>query len=426
MNYQETIQYIYNRMPLFQMVGKAAYKEGLESMVAFDEKLGNPHRSFRCIHVGGTNGKGSTSHTVASILQSAGYKVGLFTSPHLKDFRERIRVNGEMVPEQYVIDFVEKYKDYFDVIYPSFFEVNVAMAFDYFRQEKVDYAVVEVGLGGRLDSTNIITPILSVITNISLDHVNILGDTELKIAKEKAGIIKEGIPVVIGEAEGEIKELFEKVAAERHADIHFAEEHKAVWHHERVDEDGTPLQGFEIDGTMVETPLLGIYQAKNMATVKCVVSELRKLGLGITWKAEEEGFRRTIAQTHLLGRWQRIGEHPTVVCDTGHNVGGIQYVAQQLSQTPHKSLHIVFGMVGDKDVSHVLDLLPKDAHYYFTRASIKRAMDEHTLCQMGTDRGLKGESYPTVREALKEAKKRATPDDLIYVGGSTYVVAEII
>lgn len=426
MNYQETIQYIYNRMPLFQMVGKAAYKEGLESMVAFDEKLGNPHRSFRCIHVGGTNGKGSTSHTVASILQSAGYKVGLFTSPHLKDFRERIRVNGEMVPEQYVIDFVEKYKDYFDVIYPSFFEVNVAMAFDYFRQEKVDYAVVEVGLGGRLDSTNIITPILSVITNISLDHVNILGDTELKIAKEKAGIIKEGIPVVIGEAEGEIKELFEKVAAERHADIHFAEEHKAVWHHERVDEDGTPLQGFEIDGTMVETPLLGIYQAKNMATVKCVVSELRKLGLGITWKAEEEGFRRTIAQTHLLGRWQRIGEHPTVVCDTGHNVGGIQYVAQQLSQTPHKSLHIVFGMVGDKDVSHVLDLLPKDAHYYFTRASIKRAMDEHTLYQMGTDRGLKGESYPTVREALTEAKKRATPDDLIYVGGSTYVVAEII
>lgn len=408
------------------MVGKAAYKEGLESMVAFDEKLGNPHRSFRCIHVGGTNGKGSTSHTVASILQSAGYKVGLFTSPHLKDFRERIRVNGEMVPEQYVIDFVEKYKDYFDVIYPSFFEVNVAMAFDYFRQEKVDYAVVEVGLGGRLDSTNIITPILSVITNISLDHVNILGDTELKIAKEKAGIIKEGIPVVIGEAEGEIKELFEKVAAERHADIHFAEEHKAVWHHERVDEDGTPLQGFEIDGTMVETPLLGIYQAKNMATVKCVVSELRKLGLGITWKAEEEGFRRTIAQTHLLGRWQRIGEHPTVVCDTGHNVGGIQYVAQQLSQTPHKSLHIVFGMVGDKDVSHVLDLLPKDAHYYFTRASIKRAMDEHTLYQMGTDRGLKGESYPTVREALTEAKKRATPDDLIYVGGSTYVVAEII
>lgn len=426
MNYADTLTYIYNRMPLFQMVGKSAYKEGLESMQAFDDRLGNPHHSFKCIHVGGTNGKGSTSHTLASILQSAGYKVGLFTSPHLKDFRERIRVNGEVVPKQFVIDFVEKHKAFFDVIYPSFFEVNVAMAFDYFRQEKVDYAVIEVGLGGRLDSTNIISPILSVITNISLDHTNILGDTELKIAKEKAGIIKEKTPIVIGEAEGEIKALFQSVADEKHAPIFYAEEHKAEWTHNRTDEDGTPLQGFAINGDVIETPLLGNYQAKNMATIKCAVERLRELGLKISKKAEWEGFRKTVSQTHLLGRWQIIGKNPTIVCDTGHNVGGIQYIVKQLAATPHKALHIVFGMVGDKDVSHVLDLLPKEAHYYFTRASIHRALDEKTLFGMGQERGLQGESYPTVAEALTAAKNNADAEDLIYVGGSTYVVAEII
>lgn len=426
MNYADTLTYIYNRMPLFQMVGKSAYKEGLESMQAFDDRLGNPHHSFKCIHVGGTNGKGSTSHTLASILQSAGYKVGLFTSPHLKDFRERIRVNGEVVPKQFVIDFVEKHKAFFDVIYPSFFEVNVAMAFDYFRQEKVDYAVIEVGLGGRLDSTNIISPILSVITNISLDHTNILGDTELKIAKEKAGIIKEKTPIVIGEAEGEIKALFQSVADEKHAPIFYAEEHKAEWTHNRTDEDGTPLQGFAINGDIIETPLLGNYQAKNMATIKCAVERLRELGLKISKKAEWEGFRKTVSQTHLLGRWQIIGKNPTIVCDTGHNVGGIQYIVKQLAATPHKALHIVFGMVGDKDVSHVLDLLPKEAHYYFTRASIHRALDEKTLFGMGQERGLLGESYPTVAEALTAAKNNADAEDLIYIGGSTYVVAEII
>ncbi len=426
MNYADTLTYIYNRMPLFQMVGKSAYKEGLESMQAFDNRLGNPHRSFKCIHVGGTNGKGSTSHTLASILQSAGYKVGLFTSPHLKDFRERIRVNGEVVPEQFVIDFVEKHKAFFDIIYPSFFEVNVAMAFDYFRQEKIDYAVVEVGLGGRLDSTNIISPILSVITNISLDHTNILGNTVLEIAKEKAGIIKENTPIVIGEAEGEIKNLFQTIAEKKQAPIFFAEDNNAKWTHNRIDKDGTPLQGFSIDGDVIETPLMGNYQAKNMATVKCAVDRLRQLGLNISKKAEWEGFQKTISQTHLLGRWQIIGKNPTIVCDTGHNVGGIQYIVKQLSATPHKALHIVFGMVGDKDVSHVLDLLPKEAHYYFTRANIHRALDEKKLCEMGKERSLQGNSYPTVSEALEIAKRNANEDDLIYIGGSTYVVAEII
>ncbi len=426
MNYADTLTYIYNRMPMFQMVGKSAYKEGLESMQAFDDRLGNPHRLFKCIHVGGTNGKGSTSHTLASILQSAGYKVGLFTSPHLKDFRERIRVNGEVVPEQFVIDFVEKHKAFFDIIYPSFFEVNVAMAFDYFRQEKVDYAVVEVGLGGRLDSTNIINPILSIITNISLDHTNILGNTELEIAKEKAGIIKENTPIVIGEAEGEIKTLFQTIAEKKNAPIFFAENNKAEWTHNRTDSDGTPLQGFSIDGDVIETPLMGNYQAKNMATVKCAVERLRQLGLNISKKAEWEGFQKTISQTHLLGRWQIIGKNPTIVCDTGHNVGGIQYIVNQLAATPHKALHIVFGMVGDKDVSHVLDLLPKEAHYYFTRATIHRALDEKKLCEMGNERNLQGNSYPTVSEAVEAAKRNADEEDLIYIGGSTYVVAEII
>ncbi len=425
MDYRETLEFIYNRMPLFQMVGSSAYKEGLDSMMAFDERLGNPHKSFRTVHIGGTNGKGSTSHTLASVLQSAGYKVGLFTSPHLKDFRERIRVNGEMVPEQFVIDFVERHKDFFDVVFPSFFEVNVAMAFDYFRQEQVDCAVVEVGLGGRLDSTNIITPVLSVITNISLDHTNILGNTELEIAREKAGIIKENVPVVIGESDGEIRTLFRQTAFEKHSPIYFADEQVVAALGERLEGD-TLRQAFSVDEVELETPLLGIYQAKNMATVHCAVCRLRELGFNISLEEEKKGVRDTISQTHLLGRWQKIGENPTVVCDTGHNVGGIQYVVRQLAQTPHNQLHIVFGMVGDKDISHVLDLLPRDATYYFTRAGIKRAMDEHRLKAMGNEKGLMGECYPTVNEALAAARRAASPDDFIYVGGSTYVVAEVI
>jgi dihydrofolate synthase/folylpolyglutamate synthase len=420
--YQETIEYMYARIPLFQMVGSAAYKEGLESMMDFDERLGHPHRSFRCIHVGGTNGKGSTSHTIASILQSSGLKVGLFTSPHLKDFRERIRVNGEVVPEQFVIDFVAKHKSFIEEAFPSFFEVCVAMAFDYFRQEAVDVAVVEVGLGGRLDSTNIISPELCVITNISIDHTNILGETELHIAKEKSGIIKEGVPVVIGEAVGEIRALFESVAAENNAPIYFADEYEV----EELPDKDSMLMKLKVDGEVVETPLGGIYQRHNMATVKCSVRRLRELGYAISEEVEQEGYRKTIEQTHLLGRWQKIGENPTIICDTGHNVGGVQYVVEQLRKTPHEHLHIVFGMVGDKDVSNVLELLPKEATYYFTKAGIKRAMDEKRLKSLAEEKGLRGESYRTVNEALLAAKKNSVDGDLIYVGGSTYIVAEVI
>ena len=425
MNYAETLEFIYNRLPLFQMVGSSAYKVGLDSMIAFDNRLGNPHKSFKCIHVGGTNGKGSSSHTLASILQSAGYKVGLFTSPHLKDFRERIRVNGEMIPEDFVIEFVEKHKDFFDEVYPSFFEVNFAMAMDYFRAEHVDVAVIEVGLGGRLDSTNIITPELCVITNISLDHINILGNTEEAIAREKSGIIKKDIPVVIGEAEGEVRKIFEEKANSVGAPITFADEIESSWAG-FSEENGTPYQTIHVGKEYICTPLLGNYQVKNMRTVRVAIDQLRHIGYSISDEAMQDGVKKTIEQTHLLGRWQILGKNPYTVCDTGHNVGGIQYVVEQLRRTPHNRLHIVFGMVGDKDVTHVLQLLPKEATYYFTRASIKRAMEETKMKQLAEEQGLTGECYPTVKDALAAAKATAREDDLIYIGGSTYVVAEIL
>lgn len=425
MTYAETIDYIFSRMPSFQAVGSSGYKAGIDSMKEMDAYFGHPHESFRTIHVGGTNGKGSVSHTLASILQSAGYKVGLFTSPHLRDFRERIRVDGEMVPEEYVIDFVEKHRALIEKVCPSFFEVNVAMAFDYFRQEQIDVAVVEVGLGGRLDSTNIITPDLSVITNISMDHMNLLGDTLEKIAYEKAGIIKQGIPVVIGEAEGSVKKVFQDKAEEVNTPIYYADQQSC----EFIGMEASykqPYQLFRIDDEMVRTPLLGIYQQKNMATALRAVKELRHLGYKISQEAMRHGFEHTIDQTHLMGRWQRLKETPYVVCDTGHNVGGIQYVVKQLTSISCQNLRIVFGMVGDKDVSHVLELLPKDAIYYFTRASIKRAMPEDKLKDLAEQKGLKGGTYPTVEKAYQAALNDADDNDVIYIGGSTYVVAEII
>lgn len=426
MNYAETVEYIYNRMPLFQMVGKSGYKEGLDSMIALDNKLGNPHKKFKCIHIGGTNGKGSCSHTIASLLQEAGFKVGLFTSPHLKDFRERIRVNGEMIPQQFVIEFIEKHQAFFDEIYPSFFEVSFGMAMDFFAKEEIDYAVIEVGLGGRLDSTNIITPILSVITNISLDHMNILGDTELDIAREKAGIIKQAIPVVIGESKGEIREIFRNRAMEMNAPIFFADETKA----EKIREElvgKTPYQIFKIGEFNTPTPLMGDYQQKNMTTCRIAIDAIRTIEkLNLSETTIQAGFRNVVKNTHLLGRWQILSDCPYTVCDTGHNIGGIQYVAKQLENTPHERLHIVFGMVGDKDVSHVLELLPKDATYYFTRASIKRAMEEDKLQGLAAQKGLKGDRYPTVKDALLAAQKNAGLNDIIYIGGSTYVVAEIL
>ncbi len=322
MNYSETLNYIYERLPLFQIVGVSAYKTGIESMQAFDDYLGNPHRFFPTIHVGGTNGKGSTAHTIASVLQASGYKTGLFTSPHLKDFRERIRVNGTPVSEEFVVRFVEKHKGMFDVLFPSFFEVNVAMAFEYFKQEKVDAAVVEVGLGGRLDSTNIITPKLSVITNISFDHTNILGNTLPLIAQEKAGIIKPGVPVVIGEADGEIRSIFEKNASEKKSPLLFAGSLLCdSLGTEMI--NGIPVQSFGIDGNIIHTPLLGIYQKKNMRTAWKAVETMQSVGFNLTQESIREGFLRVIELTGLQGRWQKLQDSPTIICDTGHNEAGI-------------------------------------------------------------------------------------------------------
>ena len=408
MNYKDTLDYLYNSAPLFQQIGAGAYKEGLENTWALDEHFGHPHRSFRSIHIAGTNGKGSCSHTLAAILQEAGYKVGLYTSPHLIDFRERIRVNGQPVPEAYVIRFVEEERAFFEPLHPSFFELTTAMAFRYFAEEKVDVAVVEVGLGGRLDCTNIIRPDLCIITNISLDHVQFLGDTLEKIAGEKAGIIKSGIPVVIGETTPETRPVFQKKAEEVGAPIHFAEEEVKEVH---------PDWEYE---------LKGLYQEKNRRTLWVALPLLQEAGYRISEADIREGFAHVVELTGLMGRWQKLQEHPTVVCDTGHNVGGIQYIAEQLRRQVFRRLHIVIGMVNDKDVRGVLALLPREATYYFTQASVKRALPAGQLARLAAEAGLQGTCYPDVPSAVRAAQKESLPEDFIFVGGSSFIVADLL
>ena len=408
MDYQATLDYLYNSAPLFQQVGSGAYKEGLANTWALDEHLGHPHRSYRTIHIAGTNGKGSCSHTLAAILQEAGYRVGLYTSPHLLDFRERIRVNGQPVPEEYVIRFVEEERAFFEPLHPSFFELTTAMAFRYFADAGVDVAVVEVGLGGRLDCTNIIRPDLCIITNISLDHVQFLGDTLAKIAGEKAGIIKPGIPVVIGEATPETRPVFARRAEETGAPIHFAEE-EAVR-----------------DYPDMEFELKGLYQAKNRRTLLAALPLLQEAGYRIREEHIRNGFARVTELTGLMGRWQKLQEHPMLVCDTGHNVGGIQYIAEQLRRQVCRQLHIVIGMVNDKDVRGVLALLPREAVYYFTQASVKRALPADQLARLAGEAGLQGEVYPDVPSAVRAAQEKSLPEDFIFVGGSTFIVADLL
>ena len=408
MDYQATLDYLYNSAPLFQQVGAGAYKEGLANTWALDEHLGHPHRSYRTIHIAGTNGKGSCSHTLAAILQEAGYRVGLYTSPHLLDFRERIRVNGQPVPEEYVIRFVEEERAFFEPLHPSFFELTTAMAFRYFADAGVDVAVVEVGLGGRLDCTNIIRPDLCIITNISLDHVQFLGDTLAKIAGEKAGIIKPGIPVVIGEATPETRPVFARRAEETGAPIHFAEE-EAVR-----------------DYPDMEFELKGLYQAKNRRTLLAALPLLQEAGYRIREEHIRNGFARVTELTGLMGRWQKLQEHPMLVCDTGHNVGGIQYIAEQLRRQTCRQLHIVIGMVNDKDVRGALALLPHEAVYYFTQASVKRALPAEQLARLAAEAGLEGEVYPDVSSAVRAAQEKSLPEDFIFVGGSTFIVADLL
>jgi dihydrofolate synthase / folylpolyglutamate synthase len=431
LDYSDTLEYLFSRLPMFQRIGPAAYKDNLDNTILLDDLYGNPHRKFKSIHVAGTNGKGSVAHMLAAVFQAAGYKTGLYTSPHLKDFRERIRINGEMISEEDVYDWVENYKINNELwkIDPSFFELTVAMAFDYFARQAVDVAIVETGLGGRLDSTNIISPELSIITNIGLDHTALLGDTVEKIAAEKAGIIKAGIPVVVGTTQAEAKKVFDEVAALKLAPLFFADKKIKVTY-ALTDFDGNQLLTVEKEGKklfpQVKLDLKGMYQQKNVAAVLKSVDLLRQMDWEISDESLLKGLANVKKMTGLMGRWQILGYNPLLVCDTAHNAEGISEVVYQMQQTPHEKLHIVLGVVKDKDPGNLLGLLPADAEYYFTRADIPRAMDEKELAKMAQRFGLKGITFPTVEKAYDTARKRAGKNDMVFVGGSTFVVAEIL
>lgn len=428
MNYQQTTQYLFSQLPMYQRVGKAAYKADLNNTHALDEHFSHPHRQFRTIHIAGTNGKGSTSHMLCSILMEAGYKVGLYTSPHLIDFRERIRVNGKPIAEKDVIAFVADNKGIFERIRPSFFEMTVALAFKYFADEKVDVAVIEVGLGGRLDSTNIINPDLSVITNIGLDHTDLLGDTLQKIATEKAGIIKPSTPVVVSEQQLEVTSIFEAVAKTNNAPIIFADNKFRA-------ENPTVNNGYQTitvrsiadsSKRIFSLDLMGSYQTRNVVGVLAATDQLQLIGYKVSQKDIEQGLQKVVDNTGLMGRWQIIDREPLTICDTGHNVDGITHIVNQIKSTPYNKLHIVFGMVGDKNIDGVLQLLPKDATYYFTRPSIPRALDEAQLAHRATHFDLQGSVFPDVKSAIVAARKTANPNDLVFVGGSTFTVADAL
>ena len=433
MDYKETCNYLFTQTPMFEKQGVGGYKEGLENTLALDEHFGHPHKNFRSIHIAGTNGKGSCAHTIAAILQQCGYKVGLYTSPHLVDFRERIRINGQPIPENYVVNFVEKEREFFEPLNPTFFELTTALAFQYFREMQIDIAVIEVGLGGRLDCTNIITPILSVITNISLDHTQLLGNSLEQIAMEKAGIIKNGVPVVIGEALPETRPIFEAIAEENKAPIIFAEDQPEVLHAEL--QSMNMLYSTRSYGK-ITGELCGLYQEKNANTILWAIRELEDAGYmyrftnnskSLTKGREvKAGFKNVCEITGLKGRWQVVSKNPTTVCDTGHNTAGWQYLSQQLSQVKCKNMYIVFGVVEDKDVDGIMALLPKSATYFFTKANNQRAVSEHVLHMMGQQLGLTGSTYPSVVEAYQAAKSKAESDDFVFIGGSSYVVAEFL
>ncbi|MBN2636399.1 MAG: bifunctional folylpolyglutamate synthase/dihydrofolate synthase [Prolixibacteraceae bacterium] len=431
MNYTNTLDFLFTQLPMFQRSGPAAYKNSLNNTLALDKYYGYPHKQFKTIHVAGTNGKGSVSHMLAAILQTAGYKTGLYTSPHLKDFRERIRTNGRMIPEQEVIKWVKYYRQYNEEwkLEPSFFELTVAMAFDYFAQQKVDIAIIEVGLGGRLDSTNIITPEVSIITNIGLDHTDLLGDTIGKIAFEKAGIIKKNVPAVIGKTQPETIAVFESVAKEKKARLFFADqEYNAEY--SLMGTDGKQIFNIEKNGKIIypelKLDLTGNYQKYNLPTVLRTIDLLLTQGWKINNDHVYKGLENTNSLTGFQGRWQIIGHNPLIICDTGHNEDGIKEIVKQLQNMAYKQLHIVFGTVGDKNPDQVLKLLPQNAKYYFTKADIPRALDEKILTIKAAEYGLKGKSFNDVKVAFKQAKENADTRDLIFVGGSNFVVAEVL
>ena len=428
MNYNETLNWMFNKLPMYQRIGASAYKADLNTTIEIINYLDNPQHSFKSIHIAGTNGKGSTSHSLASVFQEAGYKTGLYTSPHLRDFRERIRINGEMIPENEVVEFIEKHKNKLEELELSFFEMTVAMAFDYFRKEKVDIAIIEVGMGGRLDSTNVINPELCVITNISLDHVKFLGENEGQIAVEKAGIIKPETAVVIGETQEGSKDVFIETAKEKNSPIFFADK---IMECKKDDTYSIEYQKFDIYKNNelylkdLKYPLLGNYQKKNLATVICALDILKD-----SFKIEEthivNGLANVVKNTSLMGRWQVINRNPLAIADTGHNVAGINEVNRQLAETKYNKLHFVLSVVNDKDIDGILQLLPKEAEYYFCKADIPRGLSADILAEKAINCGLQGKVYESVRQAYSTALDNAQEGDLVFVGGSNFTVAEVV
>ena len=428
MTYQETLDWMFNKLPRYQRIGAAAYKADLNNTIQLLQMLGNPHQNFKSVHVAGTNGKGSTSHMLASVFQEAGYKTGLYTSPHLRDFRERIRINGEMIPEDNVVTFIDSYKEQFESMELSFFEMTVGMAFDYFSKEQVDIAIVEVGMGGRLDSTNLITPEVSIITNIDFDHMKFLGDTRAKIAYEKAGIIKPNIPVVIGETHPETQQVFIDKATETHSPIYFADQ---IFDCDKIHIESDTEQLFdvwknnELYMEALEIPLMGNYQQKNLTTVMCAIDLLRD-NFNLSEEIIRDGIGRVIRNTHLMGRWQILNKDPLVIADTGHNVAGITEIVRQLAEMNYEKLHFVLGMVNDKDIDSVLQILPHGAEYYFCKADIPRGLDAHILAEKAFEMGLRGEVFESVSHAYRSAVNNAHFDDIVFIGGSNFTVAEVV
>jgi dihydrofolate synthase/folylpolyglutamate synthase len=428
--YQETLTYLYEQLPMFQRVGAAGFKKGLGNTLALAEALGHPERKFRSVHVAGTNGKGSSSHLLAAVLQAAGYKVGLYTSPHLREFTERIRVNGQELAPAYLVEWVARWRPLFEEVKPSFFEMCVALAFDYFAEQRVDIAIVEVGLGGRFDSTNIITPLVSLITNISFDHQALLGNTLPEIAGEKAGIIKSGVPVVVSQTQPEVSEVFRTEAAAKLAHLVFADQiYQATFAAEPSLETGLrPVRISQHSRPYLPNAELGLpgdYQQFNLPGVLATLDELRAQGFRITEAAVRTGLRQVTTLTGLRGRWSIIGRQPLVVCDTGHNAAGIKSVMTQLQRLPHERLHLVIGTVNDKDVASMLALLPKEGVYYFCVANIPRALAAGELAVQGAELGLHGQAYGSVAAAVAAARSAAGPADVVFIGGSTFVVAEV-
>ena len=428
MTYQDAIEYLYTQTPLFQNVGQEAYKEGLYNTVTIDRHLGCPHKLYKTIHVAGTNGKGSVSHTLAAILQASGYKTGLYTSPHLTDFRERIRIDGKPISPDFVVKFIENNRDFLEPLHPSFFEVTTAMAFSWFAQQEVDVAVIETGLGGRLDCTNIIKPVLSIITNIGFDHTKFLGDTLPRIAFEKAGIIKKNVPAIIGEHCDQTRPVFERKAEEVGARIVFAQDNCKIISHKYINPSKVVYETEAMPG--LESGLAGMCQEKNANTILTAIDELKRRRFRITEDAVRKGFRDVCRMTGLRGRWQLVRRKPDIICDTGHNSHGLKYIAQHLEELSSKpgagQLRIVMGMVNDKDISDVLAVMPRNARYYFTQASVQRALDASTLRDMARQAGLTGRVFRSVTQAINTAQREAAPEDLIFVGGSTFVVADLL